>query len=232
MAGGAPPAPRRVDMSHYNDASNPCFHGDSIVTLSNGSSKPVNAIKKGDLVRCAFGEAAEVLCVVKTHCQSRATSLVQLSPGLRLTPWHPVMWNGKWSFPSDLEPTHTAACDAVYSLVLGSSHTVLIGGIACVTLGHGLEDPVVAHPYLGTAKVVQDLQKLGGWDAGRIEFADGCMLRTSGGLVQGLDSTKLLFTHSMSEVEGSVDRTWGTNHTAGMRIENGIDDTRLGTSIA
>merc|ERR1711898_36446 len=70
-----------------------------------------------------------------------------------------------------------APCQAVYSLVLASGHTVMIGGFECVTLGHGLEGAVVGHAYLGTAKVVEDLERFEGWQRGLVEFFDGCMLR-------------------------------------------------------
>ena len=57
----------------------------------------------------------------------------------------------------------------VYNFVLASGFpTVLVDGVACAALGHGLDAPVVAHPYWGTSAVIDDLKTKPGWDVGRV----------------------------------------------------------------
>jgi hypothetical protein len=103
-------------------------------------------------------------------------------------------------------------CNSVYSLVLEehcdsskrgfSSRNdagVIIGGVECATLGHGIQDDVrlietatwtgysnvIWHEYFGSFKVIQDLSSLPGWSDGHIKFSSGCMVRdgTTGRLV-------------------------------------------------
>lgn len=123
-----------------------------------------------------------------------STELVRLSEELRITPWHPVRVEGSWHFPCNLGAVAQEACDAVYSFVLQGGHSMLIGGWECVTLGHGLDEDVVRHPYLGTQRVIEDLRMLPGWGAGLVEFNDGCMVRDPdvGGLLAGFDQGRLV----------------------------------------
>ena len=57
----------------------------------------------------------------------------------------------------------------VYNFVLSPGHpTILVDGIPCAALGHGLDLPVVAHPYWGTRNVIDDLMTRPGWEEGRV----------------------------------------------------------------
>ena len=57
----------------------------------------------------------------------------------------------------------------VYNFVLAPGHpTILVDGIPCATLGHGLDLPIVAHPYWGTRAVIDDLMTKPGWAEGRV----------------------------------------------------------------
>ena len=92
----------------------------------------------------------------------------------------------------DIDTAQEMPCEAVYSLVLESGHTVMIGNFECVTLGHGLDGAVVGHPYLGTAKVVDDLKRFEGWQRGLVEFSNGCVLRDRDGLMCAWDASKVM----------------------------------------
>lgn len=176
-----PPA----SMQAYHNSSNPCFHGDCAALLADGSTKPVARVAKGDLVATGAGDdggggSARVVCVVKTHCRSGRAQLVRLDgSGLLVTPYHPVCVDGAWRFPCELGTALERPCDAVYSFVLeAGGHTMVIDGVRCVSLGHGIvADPVVSHPYFGTPRVVEDLQQMHGWTAGLVEFETGCLVR-------------------------------------------------------
>ena len=61
-----------------------------------------------------------------------------------------------------------ASISMVVNFVLERSHVLMVDGLPCVTLGHGLADPVVAHPFWGTAAVVDALRRCDGWDSGRV----------------------------------------------------------------
>merc|ERR1711939_315619 len=150
------------------------------------------------------GKAARVRCVVKTHCAQSRCELVELNSAsgataadsLLVTPWHPVrvptrrdgaaegvssqsQW--QWQFPASLGPTvEHVDCDAIYSFVLEGGHTMVIGGVECVTLGHNFSGEVVGHPYFGSTAVLKDLAQTSGWEpAGLVELRPGPMLRQS-----------------------------------------------------
>lgn len=98
----------------YNSANNPCFHGDSLVSLADGTTKPVRALQRGDEVRTSLtspSSSARVLCVLQTVLLDQPArdpsagagplvDLVAFPGGLKVTPWHPVRLNGEWVFPA------------------------------------------------------------------------------------------------------------------------------------
>jgi len=193
-----PPKPSRTpssgttvqSMSVYNNSCNPCFDGNALVLMDNGTLKKVKLICKGDRVMSPYG-ATEVVCVVKTNCYQGKAELVELNGGLVITPWHPVKIQGKWKFPADLGQVVERSCPAVYSFVLKDKHVMLINGIQCVTLGHDFEEEGVKHPYFGSDLVIKDLQCMHGWRSGLVELNSGCLvLDVDTKLVCGLRSDK------------------------------------------
>jgi hypothetical protein len=179
-------------MKSYHSSSRVCFAGSSQVTLADGTLKRVDQVRKGDMVLTpgVSSTSAEVVCVLATISRDGRAELVELPGGLLVTPYHPLRLEdtGKWTFPCDLAPVVSRACDSVYSFVLNEGHVMLINGVQCVSLGHGMEeDEVVRHPYFGTRKVVEDLSRMPGWDKGRVELLSGCVEKDEKtGLVCGL----------------------------------------------
>jgi len=197
--GGSSPAPfsgftfaAPVSMSVYHDHDNPCFDGECLVSMADGTLKKVKHVAKGDSIATTALKSAEVVCVVKTHCYRGKANLVELEGGLLVTPYHPVRKEGKWHFPCTLNEVKERECPAVYSFVLGEGHVMVINGMECVTLGHGFEeDEVVRHPYFGSQRVVEDLKALHGWNEGVVELKTGCMQRDyASGLVCGFAQEK------------------------------------------
>jgi hypothetical protein len=47
-----------------------------------------------------------------------------------------------------------------------------VDGFECITLGHGFTEPVAAHPFFGTEKVIKDLERVSGWAEGRPTFVN------------------------------------------------------------
>ena len=81
-------------MMDYNNSSRPCFAGDCIIKMSQGS-KRVDQIKRGDVI---LG-GAKVVCVLKTVSKDGYQELCKFENGLIITPWHPLKHNGTWTFP-------------------------------------------------------------------------------------------------------------------------------------
>jgi len=163
-------------MSSYYSNSVPCFAGQCTVLMGNGSLSLVQSIKKGDIVMTQHG-ASKVVCVVKTHCFNNQTELVEFPSGLIITPWHPIRLNNKWIFPANIQKPSIQPCEAVYSFILTSGHTMYINEIECCTLGHNMTGPIISHSYLGTNAVLDDLSKTSGFPSGLIELHAGCLQR-------------------------------------------------------
>ena len=113
----------------------------------------------------------------------------------RVTPWHPVRLAGDeaWGFPgraiSGAVRDYDAPCEAVYSVLLDSGHTLLIDGYECVGLGHGIQhDPVASHPFFGREDaVLASLQAMEGRRTGLVDLDPlRPVQRDASGLVSGL----------------------------------------------
>jgi Mg-chelatase subunit ChlD len=164
-----------IDMGTFNSQDNACFHGNSKVELANGTYKFASEIIKGDLVKLGNSknyDIGEIECVVKTMISS-PINLIKVSNDLILTPWHPVKVKNTWKFPCDIEyaiDCSTMYCEAIYSFIItaqynssqikrGNGRGMIIGGIECATLGHGiLNSSVISHPFFGTESVIDNLK--------------------------------------------------------------------------
>jgi len=185
-AAAAAPAPR-TNMAAYNDRYAGCIDGASLAHLASGELRLVSELAKGDRVVAADGAVADVVCAVRTRCEGGRAALVELPGGARLTPYHPVCVDGTWRFPADLAKVKELPCEAVYSFVLRGAPALLVGGLLCVGLGHGLQEGAAEHPYFGSRRVLEDLAASRGFELGHVDLAPGCALRDpETGLVCGL----------------------------------------------
>merc|ERR1711939_656109 len=97
----------------------------------------------------------------------------------------------QWQFPSTLGPTvEHSDCEAIYSFVLQGGHTMVIGGVECVTLGHNFTGDVVGHEYFGSRAILEDLAQTKGWETGLVELRPGPLVRPSQTSCHG-DSTNM-----------------------------------------
>eukprot|EP00211_Chloroparvula_japonica_P003707 CAMPEP_0119125336 /NCGR_PEP_ID=MMETSP1310-20130426/4648_1 /TAXON_ID=464262 /ORGANISM="Genus nov. species nov., Strain RCC2339" /LENGTH=774 /DNA_ID=CAMNT_0007115395 /DNA_START=27 /DNA_END=2351 /DNA_ORIENTATION=- len=174
-AGSGRPA-KKVSMSTYYSSRQPCFDGRCRVQMADGTTKPLAEVQRGDVVCTSTAGGREhtttVRCMVRTACPDKRAKLVQLGD-LLVTEFHPIRIEGTWHFPVDLAPARERECEAVYSFVLEDQHVMVIEDVECVGLGHGIPasvDPVVAHPYLGTQRIIDDLAQQPGWEEGLIRF--------------------------------------------------------------
>lgn len=184
------------DMSNYYAGSGGgCFGPESTVllvsdpsghdnTCDDGSLKivAVKDIRAGDQIIVSTESnrktVANVICVVQIHGKK---DLVAIPGGLTVTPRHPISFGSnsidmcKWQLPADIVKDGGAKViesDVVFNFVLDSSHVVLVNGVQCVTLGHGLQGDIVSHDFYGTSKVIDALRSVSGWEKGLIRLDD------------------------------------------------------------
>jgi len=174
-SGAAAAAP--VSMAAYNDRYAGCIDGSCPVQLANGEVRLVRDLKQGDLIAAPDGGSAEIVCAVRTECLGKTAELVELSENTRLTPYHPVKVHETWQFPQQLAEPKEVQCEAIYSFVLSGSPSLLVGGIPCIGLGHGLNEGAAAHPYFSSPKVLEDLSKLPGFAQGLVHLHSSWIVR-------------------------------------------------------
>jgi hypothetical protein len=190
-SGGGRSAPPRapVSLANYNDAGGGCFVGTTQIRMADGSVKQVQDLKKGDQVvsladpydHKSMLTAASVVCLVETMIPNQQTYLVTFADGLKITPWHPVLYKGAWKFPNDIGKTVAKEehCSAVYTLLLDKGHTVQLNNVWCICLAHSYTQSILQHDYLGTEAVIEDLRKLDGWDGGKVSINTSYFIRDS-----------------------------------------------------
>ena len=176
---GASAPPRRTYTSMPDEfmRGGGCFGPSATVQVYEASTGTpvrmrVGDVRAGDLLVCPGGRLAPVRCVVLTECEGGRAQLTRLpNGGPEITEWHPVCdtATGTWHFPIVLGTQVIVRATHVYNFVLAPGHpAVLVDGVPCVTLGHGLDAPVAAHPYWGTRAVIDDLMAKPGWESGRV----------------------------------------------------------------
>ena len=163
-----------VSMASYNNDDDPCMAGHALVLTASGPQR-VDQIRKGTVL----SNGAIVQCVVKTFTDSVIDLVDVGATGTPwITPYHPIRLNNTWRFPCDVSPSiYPVPCLAVYSFVLDRCHVLNINGVDCIGLGHGLTEPIAAHPYLGTEAILRDLQGLPGYNEGLVQLNSHCMRR-------------------------------------------------------
>ena len=180
----------------YAGCGGGCFDGSCTVQVLKGEEtvhKKIEELEKGEFVRIAKKneseemEWGEVVCVVAVERERSAELIEVIETGLKLTPGHPVRVDGKWKKAKDLFPREEEEVlyrrirqnrNCVYNLVIGGEGegeregegVVYVNGIECCVLGHGIEGPVISHPFYGSRKeVVKVLGGCEGWDTGFVQ---------------------------------------------------------------
>jgi len=175
-----------IAMSLYNDPCGGCMHGDCLITMSDGNKIPLKNVKKGQMIMSLKEDniqtSAQVICVVETKITSGLCEMIELTNGLKITPWHPIKCAfydiekgiivNDWVFPSSLTNTTLIATQSIITLVLDNHHNALINDIPCITLGHNFTNGILDHPYYGTSNVINDLKRHYGWKSGHVLVKD------------------------------------------------------------
>eukprot|EP00927_Polykrikos_kofoidii_P023330 TRINITY_DN21530_c0_g1_i1.p1 TRINITY_DN21530_c0_g1~~TRINITY_DN21530_c0_g1_i1.p1 ORF type:complete len:759 (+),score=83.32 TRINITY_DN21530_c0_g1_i1:78-2279(+) len=167
-ATASPPPPMN---RYYAGSGGGCFGGSSTVLVASADSQvrmlPVAMVKPGDQVCIADGGFATVRCVVQIY-RSFSKGLIEGPGGLSITGGHPVRMLGEWRRPRDIWQATSWHDGVVYNFILDKCHVLLVSGVECVTWGHGIAGEIVEHSYFGTAHVIRDLARLGGWEKGLV----------------------------------------------------------------
>lgn len=174
---------RTFDMSNYVSTSGPCFTGDCLVKMGDGTDKRVDELKKGDVVQGGYKVQALLVTPV-----NKEVDMVVFTKGLKITPWHPIILKDdvEWVFPVEIRAPIKAYVDNYYNLVLETGHIVELNTHQVVTLGHGFKtNHVIKHPYFGTHAVIDDLKKHPDWELGFLTMDVSQIVRSEEtGLIQ------------------------------------------------
>ena len=182
--GLTPPSLRVSTLASYNSHSGPCFTGDSLVKMHDGSVKRVDMIVKDDKVMTVDKSgniiSDKVECVLKTNFPEKVTTLVTLIGGWKGTPNHPIKVGDNWVNAKTLGKIKTESCNEVYSFLLKNRNLIIINDLESATFAHGLDNnDVIQHDYFGTERIVEDFKKMDGWNSGLIVIEPKCIIRDS-----------------------------------------------------
>ena len=182
--------------SAFHNASGGCFEGSMPVQMWSGYGEPevwkaVRDIRQGDRVKTMLGPATvEYAIEINTHAPSQP--MVQLTPEISVTPWHPMRVSGtcEWMFPAEIAPYSARPLRTVYNLVLDRAHVIHTDACDFVTLGHGYdEDPVLRHDFFGSkARIVAALKRQPGFEEGRPVFTNLMALKEEDRIVDWIDT--------------------------------------------
>jgi hypothetical protein len=169
-----------VNIHKFYDYHGGCFDGNAIVSLVVGE-KRVRDLEKGDMLI----DGGIVECLIETVLNGNCEAVVL--NGVAFTPFHPVEVCGKWVFPRDVGEIVEIGIDLWFNLVVRGNKVVELNGVRAITLGHGLVEGVLKHPYFGTEIVVNALKQYEGYESGRLRIASPATCeRDENGMITGL----------------------------------------------
>lgn len=152
-----------------------CFHPMNTLkrlTTNGWENILMGEIKPGDRLKSGiWGVLVEVKCVVKIACPGNLAEFVKLknnNNSMFITPWHPIIVDGKWVFPKEyIGKTEIMFCPFVVNLVLKETHIIQFGHYQAVTLGHNFQEDIVRHEFWGK-DVIKVLSLNPGWESGTV----------------------------------------------------------------
>jgi hypothetical protein len=150
-------------MGGHSFGGGGCFLGTNIIQMADGSTNFVQDIVKGDKVACSKqGDLTGVVsCVLVTKISSGTAPMVKFpESGLCITPGHPIQVNDSWVKPKDIQPVTSIECDRYYNFLLDNGgSSVVVNGVVCIALGHGIKGDVTEHEIWGDFENVTTLMR-------------------------------------------------------------------------
>jgi len=173
-----------VNMAAFHNQSGSCFAGYCHVLMANGSKKPISEIRRGDVVQTLYGPSI-VRYAIEFNIKEKSQPMSQIG-NLCITPWHPILENNEWIRPANKFGYTDRLIQTVYNLVLENNHIINVEEHWCVTLGHGLTDNILYHPFFGSIKKVIDcLQLQPGFSEGRPVYQNCVAYKDNNNIVSG-----------------------------------------------
>lgn len=178
-SGRSSPIYNQINFSQsFNSQDNACFHKNTEILMKDYTTKKINNIVKGDELLDMNNNVSKVICVIKMKCKNNKCYFTKIN-NLLITPYHPVVntkypstigkTNCEWEFPYIIGETDVINTDYIYNLVLDNNHNIICDNTVCVTLGHNFNNNhVISHDYFGSNKVINDLEKMEGYEDGLV----------------------------------------------------------------
>jgi hypothetical protein len=186
--GSSASAPAYGSYSGYGGYTPPTVRTVASVTATNdptqsgGCWAPFSQILMADMTRKALYDLApgdKVWTKRGVGTVDYVVELGTLSPLLRmctvgdliLTEYHPVYDNGVWRSPCDIVNPKLMPMPKLINFLLDYGHVVDIDGVLTVSLGHGLTEAGLAHPYFGSRdQLLEDMKGQPGFNERRVVF--------------------------------------------------------------
>lgn len=172
-----------IDFGAFHNRGGSCFAGECKVLLSDGTRKRIDAVRRGDILWTSTGPAV-VRYAIEFNSKNKSQLMTQIG-SLWITPWHPILNNSAWLFPSDMFGYTDRLVSKVHNFVLESGHIIDVEGVLCCTLAHEFKGPVIEHEFFGTQKCVDSLRSLPGFAEGRPIFKNCVTIKNAEGLISG-----------------------------------------------
>jgi len=169
---GSGPVVRTVaSVSVTNDPqqSGGCWAPWSKILMADMTRKALQDVVPGDKVWTKRG-LANVDYVVEMGTRSPELRMCVVGD-LTLTEYHPVLDNGMWRNPCELVPVKLMPMPKLINFLLDYGHVVNIDGVLTVSLGHGLTETGLEHPYFGSRdRLLEDMKDQPGFLMGRVVY--------------------------------------------------------------
>jgi len=172
-----------IDFGAFHNHGGGCFAGECKVLLSDGTRKRADAVRRGDVLWTSTGPAA-VRYAIEINSKNKSQLMTQIG-SLWITPWHPILNNSAWLFPSDIYGYTDRLVSKVHNFVLDSGHIIDVEDTLCCTLAHQFKGDVIEHEFFGTQKCVDSLRSLPGFAEGRPVFKNCVSVKNAEGLISG-----------------------------------------------
>lgn len=163
-------------MGTYYMSSNPCYAPECLVTLNDNSKMSVGDLKKGMMVKTRNGPA-EIKLVIVSRVKNHETLMCHFDSGLIISPYHPIIYNGKWTYPCEVVKPIKTRTPVIISVVLDKHHYLTVNNIETTTMGHNHKDDKVKHEFFGSGKVLECLKNHPTFEKGMVELPEDGVIR-------------------------------------------------------